>query len=278
MKKENDPVTATDFKIQSVITQGLRNLYPEITIVGEEQLKGETPEHYQTSEAVTLPTDVRFDNTYDLKDVCIWIDPIDNTRGFIEGSLEAVTVLIGLSYKQKAEIGFSGLPYKLINESEKKYSPSVLMGCSSSGFAYEFSVTENSWMRLQSPKSQKKERPIIAMSPNRKNIIERLIMEEFKGEKVMAGGVGYKIVLMIQEKADFFPYCRSNTCKWDTCAGEAIIRGLGGYFSDEKGEEILYDPSAKNYDNSTGMLCGFAKEYQEAAIQQCKNYQEKDNQ
>jgi len=44
--------------------------------------------------------------------LCVWIDPIDNTKGFISGEIEAVTILIGISYKGKAEVGIVGHPFK----------------------------------------------------------------------------------------------------------------------------------------------------------------------
>ena len=35
----------------------------------------------------------------ELEKSCLWIDPIDCTRGFLNGNIEDVTVLIGLSYE-----------------------------------------------------------------------------------------------------------------------------------------------------------------------------------
>lgn len=38
--------------------------------------------------------------------------------------------------------------------------------------------------------------------------------------------------MIIKGEADLFAYCDSATKKWDSCAGEAIIRSLDGYFID----------------------------------------------
>ncbi len=35
---------------------------------------------------------------------------------------------------------------------------------------------------------------------------------------------------IINGSADAFMYLSHHTSKWDTCAGEAIIKSLGGYF------------------------------------------------
>lgn len=37
-------------------------------------------------------------------------------------------------------------------------------------------------------------------------------------------------------------YVASYTCKWDSCAGEAIVSAMGGYFLTEKKEALIYDP------------------------------------
>lgn len=34
----------------------------------------------------------------------------------------------------------------------------------------------------------------------------------------------------------------AKTSKWDTCAGEAIIRSMGGYTATQNLEQIEYDP------------------------------------
>lgn len=58
----------------------------------------------------------------------------------------------------------------------------------------------------------------------------------------MAGGAGYKTLLVANGTADLLAYCESFTRKWDSCAGHAIIEAMGGFFYDQKGDEIIYDP------------------------------------
>ena len=37
-----------------------------------------------------------------------------------------------------------------------------------------------------------------------------------------------------------YPF-ESHTAKWDTCAGEAIMKAAGGYFSDCAGDHLIYN-------------------------------------
>lgn len=63
----------------------------------------------------------------------------------------------------------------------------------------------------------------------------------------MAGGAGYKSALIIKGEADLFAYCDSFTKKWDSCAGEAIIKSLNGYFIDGNSNNLIYDPKSSSY-------------------------------
>lgn len=57
---------------------------------------------YDKLDDLELPNKISTAKEYETSQCCLWIDPIDNTRGFIEGEAEAVTTLIGMSYKRKA--------------------------------------------------------------------------------------------------------------------------------------------------------------------------------
>jgi 3'-phosphoadenosine 5'-phosphosulfate (PAPS) 3'-phosphatase len=63
----------------------------------------------------------------DIEHACLWIDPIDCTRGFINGNIEDVTVLIGLSYNNKPQLGIIGTPYKIIG-GVKTFDPVITVG------------------------------------------------------------------------------------------------------------------------------------------------------
>lgn len=49
--------------------------------------------------------------TFNTKDAVVWIDPLDGTNDFVKGNLSAVTVLIGLSIKDKSRLGIVHNPF-----------------------------------------------------------------------------------------------------------------------------------------------------------------------
>lgn len=44
-------------------------------------------------------------------------------------------------------------------------------------------------------------------------------------------------------------YASSYTYKWDSCAGEAVMHSLNGYFTSQYGDPIIYNHQMKNEPN-----------------------------
>ncbi len=66
--------------------------------------------------------------------------------------------------------------------------------------------------------------------------------------------------MVINGEVDLLAYLMHYTSKWDTCAGEAIIKAMGGYSLSMKKETIMYDPQQKGYKNMDGIISSFDKD------------------
>lgn len=86
------------------------------------------------------------------------------------------------------------------------------------------------------------------MNENFKKITEQLNLKEIR-----MGGAGYKILKVIKKEVDAVMYFDMKTSKWDSCAGEAIIRAMGGYAVKPNLDEIDYNNSACT-DNKEGFF------------------------
>ncbi len=53
-------------------------------------------------------------------------------------------------------------------------------------------------------------------------------------------------------------YVGASTSKWDSCAGQAIIRAMGGNFTTPTGKNITYNPN-ESLENAEGIFCSFNK-------------------
>lgn len=132
MKSENNPVTITDIKIQTIILSYLRAVWPTIHIVGEEAIEYQGELTHSTANLLeSLEMAKCFTNSsseLELNKVCVWVDPLDGTNGFCSGNLDEITVLIGLSYEGKARLGIIGVPYYRDEHHNLVYCPKIIYG------------------------------------------------------------------------------------------------------------------------------------------------------
>ena len=53
------------------------------------------------------------------------------------------------------------------------------------------------------------------------------MIKEIDGKQIGSGGAGNKILMLLEDKGDVYLQDRG-VSRWDTCAGEAILRAKGG--------------------------------------------------
>ena len=144
-KTDASPVTIADIKVQKTIEECLSTLYPALNIQGEESKESTDkvdaalkPDKITQQRRKFITQKLLNENhksrmemienklrksygkdeiqdslfeTFSTKDAVVWIDPLDGTSDFVKGTLSAVTVLIGLSIKDKSRIGIVHSPY-----------------------------------------------------------------------------------------------------------------------------------------------------------------------
>lgn len=140
-------MTVADLRVQKTLEVCLKALYPTLRVQGEEskesiaEMESAIDPASITSQIKSFITtsflngkqDARRDwirntlrkyygedevsvdpfETFNTKDACVWIDPLDGTSDFVKGNLPAVTVLIGLSIKDKSRIGIVHNPFSV---------------------------------------------------------------------------------------------------------------------------------------------------------------------
>ena len=73
-------------------------------------------------------------------------------------------------------------------------------------------------------------------------------------ENLREGGCGNKVLMVLEGRSDAYVFPSSGTKKWDTCAGDGIVRAAGGLFTDIHGKDILYDYVPEKYKNECGLV------------------------
>jgi len=124
-KKINDPVTRADIAAQFIIKGAFTRFFKGLQFVGEETQEpkqGEEPKFdvesvnldYITIEclASTLGKDLTsLNREIETKRCCVYVDPLDGTKDYVRGTLDAVTTMIGITVDDRPFIGIILRPF-----------------------------------------------------------------------------------------------------------------------------------------------------------------------
>ena len=81
--------------------------------MGEEtvEYKGEIDFDYDKIDLENYPQECELDENVPVEELCLWIDPIDNTKAFVKGKMDGVTTLIGMTRNNRPFLGAITSPY-----------------------------------------------------------------------------------------------------------------------------------------------------------------------
>lgn len=274
-KGDKDFQTKADRLVQRLITVNLTKLFPECIIVGEEDLVEDKEEDLRllnkfkdslsnTDAAIlkmTLPDDCGYENLTE-KDITVWVDPLDGTAELVEGNIQRITVLIGISVKGSAIAGVIHQPFlkSTTDLDEKGRTMWGLVGLGCFGIAPK--ETPNPTLL-----------GIITTKSHGNQNIEDTI-EAIKPDRVLRiGGAGYKVLCVIEGEAHSYVF-PSNGCKrWDTAAPEAILKASGGKLTDIFGNPYDYNYRTDNdYQNYLGVIASSKESMHSRIIKSIPNH------
>ena len=137
-KGKNDPMTIADVKSQTLIEKGLRKFWPNLSIVGEEDVEyqGDLNFDFSSINKELIPGEIFIqneskeiiNNEFDLDESMVWIDPLDGTLNYVNNELDAVTTLIGVSSKNRPLMGLVCQHYILQKNGEYIFKPQIFFG------------------------------------------------------------------------------------------------------------------------------------------------------
>ena len=238
--------------------------------------------------------------TVSLKEVTIYIDPMDGTREFVEERLHNVQCLIGITYKGQPVGGVIGLPFIHFDDSSNKNGATnvvcalnlddlniIDMVCFEDKKITRDEKDKHTWQSLEKAEKELDVSTLKVFTGDSKRIhkkhsleyLEKLTKEnDDKLDLCIAGGCGNKILRttactsLSGGKANAIAVIPPGTCSWDTAAPCSILFaaiakfGIKGKATDMFGGELVYDSSGKIVTNDLGAFvsCGEkALEYHE---------------
>nr|CDS29822.1 3'(2')5' bisphosphate nucleotidase 1 [Hymenolepis microstoma] len=260
-KGVNDLQTQADRSVQHCIVSSLSKNFPEICIIGEEELGDTEQPHSRIIDdfdsavlSKACPENLR---TVGLKDVVVWVDPLDGTSEFTSGVLEHVTILIGVAVHGRAVGGVVCQPFYMpdfrhVLESDdgQDRRPSVqettqrliwgLEGLGVFGLSGE-PISQAPIFNELGVKSEDKGTNRIVCTRSRSTPVTTAAINACLPSKLYRlGGCGYKMLMLLEGVAHAYIYASLGCKRWDTCAVEALINAVGGKLTGIDGREYSY--------------------------------------
>ncbi|XP_013375664.1 PREDICTED: inositol monophosphatase 3 isoform X1 [Chinchilla lanigera] len=160
--------------------------------------------------------------------VTVWIDPLDATQEYTEDLRQYVTTMVCVAVNGKPVLGVIHKPFS-------EYTAWAMVDGGSN---------------VKPRSSYNEKTPRIIVSRSHTGMVKQVALQTFGNQTtiISAGGAGYKVLALLdvldksQEKADIYIHV-TYIKKWDICAGNAILKALGGHMTTLSGEEITYTGS-----------------------------------
>lgn len=259
MTKEgkSEYVTLGDTKSHEIITSGLKARWPNLRYQSEETDRKIFPVRPPSTMNTEVMSVAKRDEEVLLEAITVWIDPLDATQEYTEGHsqpelLQYVTVMVCIAIEGQPIAGVIHQPYAKSGSGEQGVTK---WGWVSHGVSRSLLESMN-----PSPKDSNKVRVIASRS--HPGEVVSIANAAFKGwktvEQITAAGAGYKALAVAEKYADLYLHTTAIK-KWDICAGDAVLRTIGGKMTTGKGKELDYslggDPK-----NSDGIVAAFTEE------------------
>jgi len=193
-----DLLTIADLQIQAEIHGSLLKLWPNLKIIGEENVVPTGKGEVDLTRLDNVPIDPNVVTDFPISQITVYIDPIDATKEFTEGKYSNVTILIGIVVNDEAIAGVIYQPWsKDDNESPKGCLCWGIVGYGAEGLGPQ----------------ESRDNLVVAVTRNPTRTNEKLeqgLLNLNPSEILRVGGTGYKSLLVAQGKVDvfFFPNCR----------------------------------------------------------------------
>ena len=205
IKDDDTPVTKADLAANSVLTDGLKNLFPEIPTVSEEdKLSLNIP---KTNKVFWL------------------IDPLDGTKEFIKKNDE-FTCNLALIENNISTLGFVSIPVRdLIYFGGKRFGSKLVNK--------NKTISEVKYKKLSGVTR-------VVASKSHLNEETKKFINDIKGKvELIQAGSSVKFIKIAEGLADIYPRL-APTSEWDTAAAHAILEGAGGKVLQLNGKDIIY--------------------------------------
>jgi len=268
LKKDRSPVTIADYASQAIICRTLKEHFPEVPIVAEEDAADlRLPENKELLEKIGffLP-DWTYEEILQAIDMgngqpgaVFWtLDPIDGTKGFLRGDQYAVA--LALIKDGQPQLGILGCP-NLPAPSDEKDGTLAFAVSGQGAYVRALHGTAKSALRVSANDAAGDVRFLESVEAGHANHgLQGQVVGGFgRRAKAVRYDSQVKYAVLSQGLADVYlrlpnpkqPDYREKI--WDHAAGVAVVREAGGKVTDMFGRELDFT-QGKKLRNNTGVI------------------------
>lgn len=205
IKADSSPVTEADRASELHILQRLRQAYPDIAAIAEEE--------------TAAGMQIQIGEYYWL------IDPLDGTRGFAAGGND-FTINIGLIRHNKPILGVVALP-----AFHQIYGGGKNLGA--------FRIDDTGKHTIQTVQPHSEGLRVLTSSHHGSETLLQKWLAGRSIQSIIRMGSAAKIMRVAEGNADFYPRF-GPTMEWDTAAPQAILEEAGGHLYDDTSHILRY--------------------------------------
>jgi len=221
LKADLSPVTEADLAAERIILEGLARIAPQIPVISEEAAsQGRIP---QAAQQFFL------------------VDPLDGTREFISRNGE-FTINIALIENAKPVAGVVYAP--AIN---RIFRGSLGLKAEQATLSADSPEASAKWQPIRALPVPPKGLRVVASRSHRDAETDAFLAARDVTDLVAAGS-SLKFCLIAAGEADLYPRF-GRTMEWDTAAGDAILRAVGGQVVTLDGAPLTYRKTTDGFAN-----------------------------
>jgi len=275
IKNGHEPYTEADVKVQTLIIKGIKSLWPNLLIIGEEEevFEGKFDFNLEEFRKDLVSNDLfkELESTkVNINDIIVWIDPLDGTSEFIQGCLESVTTLIGVSIKGESKMGILGKYYTRKGKYDFNWIPKCYFAHSDCPHVYYVDYSDpNHVKEFIRPNSEQR---LAICTSKSKSALQRFkkYFDIIQPDQILqVGGAGNKFLHVIEGNSDCYFYASPGLNKWDICAGEAILKSIGGVMMNTLNEKFKYEKDKSTWTCGQGFVACKCPEIYLKVSQKC---------
>ena len=207
-KADNSPITRADRAAHDILSNGLRQLTPDVPVLSEESAAGQDYEVRRHWREFWL------------------VDPLDGTREFIQRNGE-FTVNVALVRDHRAVLGVVAAPVLQL----------TYCGGEGLGAFVQHGMAAPHPIHVRQPAA---EPLVIVGSRSHRGDSLDSVLARIGPHEMQPMGSSLKFCLVAEGKADFYPRL-GPTSEWDTAAAQAVVEAAGGGVTTLDGTPLSYN-------------------------------------